>query len=83
MVVAWLEMKVKRWWWARKDMVGGRIGGSQIQGGRGLGAALEEGMLCCGCRAGGKVAGWSALLIWRLRADGDLFHFAPLLVLIG
>lgn len=43
----------------------GRIGERGIRGKKGLGAALEEGMLCCGCRAGGKVAGWSALLIWR------------------
>lgn len=63
--------------------MGERIGGRGIREGKGLGAALEEGMLCCGCRAGGKVAGWSALLIWRSRADGDLFWFAPLLVLVG
>lgn len=63
--------------------MGGRIGGRVFRGGKGLGAALEEGMLCCGYRAGGKAAGWSALLISRLRADGDLFRFAPLLVLVG
>lgn len=63
--------------------MGGRNGGRGIREGKGLGAALEEGMLYCGCRAGGKVAGWSALLISRLRADGDLFRFGSLVVLVG
>lgn len=44
-----------------------------ILGGIGLGGALGEDRLCCGCRVGGKATGWSALLIWRLRADGGLF----------
>lgn len=63
--------------------MGGRTGGRGLRGGKGLGAALEEGMLCCGCRADGKVAGWSALLISKLRADGGLFRIGPLLVLVG
>lgn len=29
------------------------------------------------------MAGWSALLISRLRADGDLFRFGSLIVLVG
>lgn len=68
-MMVYLEMNVKRWWWAGKEIVGGRIGGRGFRGGKALGAALEEGMLCCGCRAGGKAAGWSVLLISRLRAD--------------
>lgn len=63
--------------------MGGRTGGRGFRGVKGLRAALEEGMIYYGCRAGGKVAGWSALLISKLRADGGLFRFAPLLVLVG
>lgn len=44
-------------------MVGVRIGGRRIQAGIGLEGALGEGMSCCGCRVGGRVASWSALLL--------------------